>query len=156
MDRFIPQSLVSTLAQHKTIGIDSVIFIYQIEAHPLYQPLAGAVLSGVVDGQYAGVTSVITLMEITVHPWRANLEMVAREYETLLVHFPNLQLVEITRSITRQAARLRARLGLRTPDALQIAAALEQGATAFVTNDHELRRASPLIKVIVVGDYVRG
>ncbi len=95
-------------------------------------------------------------MELTVHPWRANLEMVAREYETLLVHFPNLHLAEINRNVARRAARLRARFGLRTPDALQVSAALDRGATAFVTNDLALHRLAEVIDVIMLRDYVRG
>src|SRR5688500_10336932 len=122
MDGLRDQLLADRLALHKKVGIDSPIFIYQIETHPIYHSLAGIVLSGIVDHRYEGITSIITLMEVTVHPWRANLEMVAREYETLLVRFPNLRLIEINRDVARRAARLRARFGIRTPDALQLAA----------------------------------
>ena len=36
---------------------------------------------------------------------------------------------------TEQAALLRAKYGLRTPDAIQLATAQEAGASSFVTND---------------------
>jgi len=39
---------------------------------------------------------------------------------------------------------LRARYSLRTPDALQLAAALSVGCEAFLTNDHDLERVTDL------------
>jgi predicted nucleic acid-binding protein len=41
-----------------------------------------------------------------------------------------------------QAASLRARYGLRTPDALQISVALAAGCSAFLTNDARLQRVT--------------
>ena len=40
----------------------------------------------------------------------------------------------------RRAAELRAMHRLSAPDALQVAACLQHGATAFLTNDRKLRR----------------
>ena len=156
MDEFSGNLLADRLAAHTIVGIDSAIFIYQLEAHPIYYPLADRVLSGIAAHHYRGITSVITLMELTVHPWRANMEMIAREYEALLVHFPNLQLIDVNREIARRAAQLRARFALRPADALQVAAALENGATAFVTNDQALNRVVDIVDVIVLLEFVQG
>ena len=49
------------------------------------------------------------------------------------------------------AADLRARYRLRTPDALQIAAALVTGCEAFLTNDAALRRVTDL-QVLVLDE----
>ena len=83
-------------------------FIYHFEANPRYLPLTQELLMGVQAGQWAAVTSVVTLMELTVRPWQLDRPNVAREYEALLVHFPHLTLVEVTRDIARRAAQLRA------------------------------------------------
>jgi uncharacterized protein len=147
--------LANRLASHQSVGVDSAIFIYQFEAHPIYHPLAHIVLSGIIDQRYEGVTSVMTITEITVHSWRANMEMIAREYESLLAHFPNLHLAEVNRDIARRAARLRADFGIRTPDALQVATAVEHRATAFVTNDRALRRLNGVLDIIVLQEFVR-
>jgi predicted nucleic acid-binding protein len=50
-----------------------------------------------------------------------------------------------------QAARLRAVYGLRLPDALQIAFAVESGCQAIVCNDHSMRRVTEL-PVLVLDD----
>jgi predicted nucleic acid-binding protein len=47
---------------------------------------------------------------------------------------------------------LRAEAGLRTPDALQVAAALHGGAELFITNDARLRQTAR-IRVALLEDY---
>jgi predicted nucleic acid-binding protein len=44
---------------------------------------------------------------------------------------------------------LRARYNLRTPDALQISAALETSCQAFLTNDTQLKRVTELRMLIL-------
>lgn len=59
----------------------------------------------------------------------------ADDYETLLSYFPNLELAPISRAILIEAAALRARHRLPTPDAIQLATAIHSGATLAITND---------------------
>jgi predicted nucleic acid-binding protein len=63
--------------------------------------------------------------------------------------FPNLDVVDITRDVARRAAQLRAGYRLRPADALQVAAALLHGATAFVTNDRQLARVDALTVIVL-------
>jgi predicted nucleic acid-binding protein len=149
VDRFRRQ-----LAGHAIIGLDTSVFIYHLEAHPRYQPLTQELLAGVQAGRQAAVTSVITVMELTVRPWQLERPAVAREYEALLVHFPNLVLVDVSRDVARRAAQLRARYNVRPADALQAATALLNGATAFVTNDRKLARLGPELDVIILESFV--
>ncbi len=55
--------------------------------------------------------------------------------------------------IADTAAELRARFRLRTPDALQLATAIETGCGAFLTNDHASRRVTD-IRVLILDDLV--
>jgi predicted nucleic acid-binding protein len=50
---------------------------------------------------------------------------------------------------------LRAQHGIRLPEALQIATALQAGASLFVTNDARLRRVTD-VRVLVLDDYLHG
>jgi len=142
------------LATHRLIGLDTAVFIYHLEAHPVYQPLTQELLAGVESGQWAAVTSTVTLMELTVRPWQLGHPAIAREYEALLVHFPHLTLSDVTRDVARRAAQLRAHYRLRPADAIQMATALAHSATAFVTNDRQLVRLSALLDVVVLDDLV--
>jgi predicted nucleic acid-binding protein len=140
------------LARHAVIGLDTSIFIYHLEAHPRYQPFTRELLTGVQAGRQTAVTSTVMIMELTVRPWQLGRPAVAREYEALLVHFPNLTLADITRGVARRAAQLRARYNVRPADALQVATALLHEATAFVTNDRRLTRLATELEVIVLED----
>ena len=55
----------------------------------------------------------------------------------------------------RTAARLRATHSLRTPDAIQMATALQAGASFFLTNDRRLRSIEGMT-VLVVADLASG
>ncbi len=142
------------LAKAKVIGLDTSIFIYFLEDNARYGPLAQITINGIEKGKWQGVTSTITLMEITVRPWQLGQETAAREYEAILVHFPNLSIVDIDRNVARTAAQLRAKYNVAPPDALQVAASLSYGAKAFLTNDKRLSRLQELIDVLVLDDFV--
>lgn len=60
-----------------------------------------------------------------------------------------IRLIDLTAAIAQEAARLRATHNLRTPDAIQIATALQAGASAFLTNDAHLAIV-PDLQVIVL------
>ena len=142
------------LAKAKVIGLDTPVFIYFLENNPRYAPLAEITLNGIEKGKWQGVTSTITLMEITVRPWQLGRESAAREYEAVLVHFPNLSVVDVDRNVARAAAQLRAKYNVSPPDALQVAASLSYGAKAFLTNDKRLSRLQELIDILVLDDFV--
>lgn len=57
----------------------------------------------------------------------------------------------MTASIAETAAELRARYNLRTPDALQIAVALENNCDAFLCNDNGLKRVTEL-KILILDE----
>ena len=146
--------LSERVVTHSVIGLDTSVFIYHLEAHPDYQPLTQELLAGVENGQWKAITSTVTVMELTVRPWQLDRPAVAREYEALLAHFPNLVLADVTRDVARQAAQLRARYRVRPADALQVATALIHGATAFVTNDSFLTRLAPMLDIVMLDDFV--
>jgi predicted nucleic acid-binding protein len=142
------------LAKAKVIGLDTSIFIYFLEDNERYGPLAQITINGIEKGKWQGVTSTIALMEITVRPWQLGRESAAREYEAILVHFPNLSVVDVDRNVARAAAQLRAKYNVSPPDALQVAASLSFGAKAFLTNDRRLSRLQELIDVLVLDDFL--
>jgi predicted nucleic acid-binding protein len=135
------------------IGLDTVVFIYFVEEHPEFLPLVGPLFSGVDTGRWPAVTSALTLLETLVVPFRAGDTALAERYEALLSHSRGLRLVDLDRSLLRGAAHLRATLSVKTPDALQLAAALMTGCTSFVTNDRALPRV-PGLRIVQLRDYL--
>lgn len=137
--------------EHKRILIDTSVWIYHFEKHPQLGPPAARVIEGLEEGRFRGIASELTLLELTVRPLQLGRQDVADDYEVLLDYFPNLELVPISREMLLDAAALRARQKLRTPDAIQIATGLRTGATLAVTND-KAWRSVPLIETILLAD----
>lgn len=146
--------LSKRLAKAKVIGLDTPLFIYFLENNERYGELARITINGIEKGKWEGITSTITLMEITVRPWQLGRESAAREYEAVLVHFPNLSVVDVDRDVARAAAQLRAKYNVSPPDALQVAASLNFGAKAFLTNDKRLSKLDEVIDILVLDDFV--
>jgi predicted nucleic acid-binding protein len=142
------------LANHSVIGLDTSIFIYHLEANTRYLALTKAVLNGVQSGQWRAVTSTVTIMELTVHPWRINRPDIAHQYEALLANFPNLSVMDVSRDVARKAAQLRASHNLQPADALQVATAIMNQATVWVSNDKKLKRLAPLIDVVILDEFI--
>ena len=93
----------------------------------------------------------VTLTEVLTQPKQKGNTTVEQEYRDLLLHSRNFKLLPIDSVIAERAADLRARYRFRTPDALQIAAALAAGCQAFLTNDSALKRTTEL-RVLVLDD----
>ncbi|MEP7336274.1 MAG: PIN domain-containing protein [Acidobacteriota bacterium] len=74
-----------------------------------------------------------------------------QEYRELLLRGLNFTTLAVSAAIAERAAELRARYRLRTPDALQIATALEADCEAFLSNDTGLRRVTEL-RVLLLDD----
>lgn len=92
-------------------------------------------------------------MELTVKPLRIGRPDIADEYRRFLDDFPHLSVVELSRDVIHRGTELRAIHGLRVADALQLAACITNGATAFVTNDLRLRRIQDL-EIIMLNDFL--
>lgn len=135
------------------VAVDTAAFIYFIEAHPTYLPALLPLFTAADLEQLTIVTSAITLLEVLVVPYRAGNMVLASRYEALLTRSRGMFLREIDRTQVLAAAQLRAVAGVRTPDALQLAAALAEGCTAFVTNDRRIR-SLPTLPVLQLGNYI--
>jgi predicted nucleic acid-binding protein len=134
------------------VALDTAAFIYFIEEHPLYLPALLPIFAAADSEELTIVTSAVTLLEVLVVPYRAGNLPLANRYEALLNRSRGVRLRKIDRGLLRAAAQLRASTGVRTPDALQLAAALSEGCTAFVTNDRRLPSLRGL-RVLQVGDH---
>lgn len=134
------------------VGIDTPAFIYELEGNPAYARAVRPFFAGLELGSIRGVTSVLTLMEVIVRPLQLHAFDVADSLESLLLAYPNLSVLDVTRSIVRRAAGLRARHRLRPMDSVQVATALEAGVAAFVTNDRGLQRVDE-VPILLIDDY---
>jgi len=134
------------------IALDTSIFIYLIEDHLEYRPCLLPLFSAVALGELEIVTSAITLLEVLVIPYRTGNMALAERYEALLTRSRGLHFVELDRLQLRTAAQIRARYRVRTPDALQLAAALSKRCTVLLTNDRDMPTL-PGLKILQLNAY---
>ncbi len=120
------------------VALDSAIFIYFLEENSAYLEPVMPLFEAIDGGRLSAFTSAITLLEVLVVPYRAKNTGLAERYEALLRQSRGLTLVHLTLPQLRLAAQVRADLGIRTPDALQVAAGLSAGCTSLVTNDRRI------------------
>jgi len=135
------------------LGIDTCIFIYFIEDHVRYGAPIKQVFANIDNGSLVAYTSVVTLLELLIKPLQNNNLRLAQQYEDLLTSSTGLTLVDLDRDIVKGAARLRAALGLATPDALQLAAAFAVGCTTFLTNDRSMKDL-PGMRILQLSTFV--
>lgn len=129
------------------VALDTAIFIYLIEENPQYLPDIVPLFREADEGDRELVTSALTLLEVLVVPYRAGNRALAEQYEAVITRSRGIHVVDISRDQLRAAAQLRAATGIKTPDALQLVAAISRGCTSFVTNDRRLP-AIPGLKVL--------
>ena len=128
---------VRDLPSRGRITVDSAPIIYVLEDHPEFAPRYARLFERAEAGNHELVISTVTLTEILTGPLRAGDEELADRYRSTLTSLPTWRAVDLSPAIAHRAARIRARSGLRLPDAVQLATALETASVAFVTHDRD-------------------
>lgn len=137
--------------QGRLVGLDTAPLIYFIEENPTYINMMDAFFQAMDRGEFRVVTSVITLLEVLVYPLRQLDTTLADRYRNILSFSPSLRTVEVSREIAEKAAELRAIYNVQTPDSIQMATAIVNRASFFLTNDVRLPSVSGL-QVLVLED----
>lgn len=134
------------------VGIDTAVFIYLIEEDSRFLAMIDPLFADAERGKRDLVTSALTLLEVLVVPYRSGNGKLASRYEAILLGSRGIRISDITKDQLRAAAQLRAATGVKTPDALQLAAALSAGCSTFVTNDRRLPDI-PGLRVLQLSAY---
>lgn len=119
------------------IYLDSSLLIYLVERHPRWVEQVEANLATAADTPL--VISSLVKCECLLAPMRRGDPVLQRAYTEL---FALLGTLPLTDAVYLQAAELRARFSLRTPDALHLACAQYHRCEALWTNDERLARVS--------------
>jgi predicted nucleic acid-binding protein len=135
------------------LALDTIAFIYFIEEDPRFLRLLDPLFTSIDEGRLPAIASSLTILEVLVVAYRTGNIPLAERYEQVLTRSRGLRLVDVDRGQLRAAAQLRAvHPGLRTPDAIQISAALSGGCSALLTNDRDLP-AVPGLRILQLGDF---
>ena len=129
--------------------LDASCIIYLVEGDPeLRAAVSNRIESVRAHPEGALITSRLSLLECRTKPLREGDAATLVAYDTFFAA-ARLVIVELGRAVVDRATQIRARYGLKTPDALHVAAALEAGADVFVTGDEAIRRCSEIVVELV-------
>jgi predicted nucleic acid-binding protein len=129
--------------------LDASTIIYSIESA---SPLRDAALAHIAEAERNAesliLTSRLSCLECRVKPLReSNADLLERYDKFFALGF--LRIVEIGAAVVERATKLRAQYGLRTPDAIHAATAIEAHADRFLTGDREFARCGELSVIVL-------
>jgi predicted nucleic acid-binding protein len=122
-----------------TVAVGTAPFIYVLEDHPEFADQFAGLFALADAGEVRIALSTITLAEVLTGPLKAGRTALAKRYEKALSQYV---LVPVSPAIAALAAQLRADYRLRLPDAIQLASALDIGASALVTHDRDFSKVT--------------
>jgi predicted nucleic acid-binding protein len=92
-------------------------------------------------------------LEVLVGPLKTGNTRLEAGFRALLLGSTDVKLIPISQQVLERAAKLRAAIGLKTPDAIHAATALEYRSASFITNDPAFGRVTGL-SVQVLNDLL--
>jgi uncharacterized protein len=119
------------------IYLDACLLIYLTEGHARWADGIGRAMAALPDARF-GISPLVKC-ECLVGALKRNDPVLQRAYSHIFEQFVFLDMPE---EVYLTAAELRARFGLRTPDALHLSCAQHHRCDALWTNDDRLARAS--------------
>ncbi|NEV64432.1 type II toxin-antitoxin system VapC family toxin [Thiorhodococcus minor] len=132
----------------KRIYWDSCVLIYRLQAVPPWKEKIARLLAA--QPAYRLVLTELTRLECRVKPLREGDVDTLRAFDHFFTS-DRIEYAPLKRTLFDRAAELRAYHGLKTIDALHLAAALDAGCNAFWTNDRRLERAaSERIQIVAI------
>ncbi len=119
------------------IYLDACILIYYVQSHPHWGGFVAQAIARNAGARLA--VSPLVKCECLVGPMKRGDLVLQREFGEVFALLAPLDMPEM---VYLAAAELRARFGLKTPDALHLACAQHHRCDALWTNDDRLARAS--------------
>ena len=130
------------LPENQCYTLDTVTIIYFLEQHPRHYRTAKEIFKKIEAGEISATISTLFFAELLVPAYRSESNKYAEKIVHILSNYPNLKIIPLTTKISMTAAGLRAIHGLRTPDAIHIATALESKSSGIITNDKGFKKVA--------------
>ena len=135
------------------VVIDTAPIIAYLEGGQPITPVAELLIDDFIrPGRNGGIVCAISVTELFVGVERAGRG--DAELLDFLHRFPNLRCVDVDFGLARRAAGLRARTGLKVPDALIISTAAYHAAGAIATNDDDWTKKCPELRILTLSKFV--
>jgi len=133
-------SFIKTINDCNIICIDSSILIYHLEKIKPYDVFTRILIKGISEKKAMCVISTLTITELLTKPYRISDYKKVSLIEQFIGSMPNTRIQPVDYKISKQAASLRAKYSLRTPDAIIVSTAMISKSGLFITNDIRLKK----------------
>ncbi len=128
--------------------LDASAIIYAVEGAASVRQTVLDHIRQVENSRGKVLTSRLSRLECRVHPLRRNDAALLAVYDHFFARH-SLDVGDITSSVIERATDLRARLNLKTPDAIHVATAIELQADVILTGDRDFTRCTDVNVVVV-------
>lgn len=132
---------LSSLQNGALVLIDAAPVIYILEEHPKFAPRFQPLFHRHAAGEVLFAVTTLVIAEVLTGPLAAGEEALAKRYRAVMESW---QVVNLTIEIAESAARFRASLKLKLPDAIQVASAIAVNADALITHDRDFSKVKAL------------
>src|SRR2546425_5494865 len=142
------------IADARLVCVDTNSLIYLHDAIDPYFPFMNRLFASIEAGDRKAIVSVVTETELLVLPLRVGDRAKQDKIAATLAH-TNLHVMSADREVAREAARIRAALNLKLPDAIIVATAVVARCDALVGNDRTCAQRVREIPYLYLDDIVR-
>jgi predicted nucleic acid-binding protein len=137
----------------RTVYLDTNVFIYAVEGFEVFRPLIELLFDHIDSGKIKAVTSMLTLSECLVKPYREHSDGIIAVYNDCVKNSEYLTVADVSRNVLADAAKLRAyNLCIKLPDAIHISTAISQKCDFIITNDKKMKNDA--VELVYLNDFV--
>lgn len=149
------EHFINKILAYQNIMVDSNAIIYFLDGTPALFELMQVFFELLEQGRFKATLSVITEAELLVKPYHEHNTAATEAVNFFLEEFPNIKISPVSRAISRRAAEIRAESGIRLPDAIILATAINNKCDLVIGNDLKLmQKASSYLPIIILNEYV--
>jgi predicted nucleic acid-binding protein len=138
---------MDNIQRSSSVYIDTNVFIYYIEASPIFFERAREIFERIDSVGARAVTSEVTLAECVYKPAQDGDTGLVGLYESLFEASGDVEMVPLDGGIAKRAGLRGGELGFKLIDAIHYLSALEAGCDLFVTSDARFK-SGPALKVL--------
>ncbi len=149
------EQFIADISTYNNLMLDTNTIIYFLDGVSEFVDLLAPLFEMIELGQIKANVSVISEAELLVKPYRDNIQDALEVIKFFLDEFPNLKVIPVSREIADQAAKIRADLGIKLPDAIILATALQNQCDLLLGNDIKLmRKATKYLPTVILSDLI--
>lgn len=139
------------LIHNKRISLDTSIFIYALEGNNNF-PLSQELFRLIPKSKATVYASVIVITEMMNKIYEVGAQNRVTDYLNFIHGNGLISIVNVDRPIALKSAQMRAKYGLKPPDAIHLATAIENNCEYFITTDNDFSNDTEELKIVYLPD----